>query len=115
LRTARCAIASRNHSRYPTARAFTTIACAYEQQYANILNYGEAFDATTFYDADGIEVGTVSRSCDSWWLGTDPDGVDVIINGSTGEVRSHGLVHSGEALSHLPNHLVLPLATRATE
>jgi hypothetical protein len=61
--------------------------------------------------------GLFDRKCDArrWWLGTDPDGVDVIINGSTGEVRSHGLVHSGEALSHLPDHLVLPLATRATE
>lgn len=90
----------------------TTIACPFEQQYANIMAYGDEMQSPAIRDADGRLLGTVNRSCDSWWLVTDPNGVDVMIDLESGKVRSHGMQHPGQSLSELPDQLALPLTTQ---
>jgi hypothetical protein len=89
----------------------TTIACAFEQQASNMHQYGARVAGTTLFDARGTRLATVDTSCDVWWMGTDSDGVAVIISQGTGEVRSHGTFHAGMATSALAAQVPTPLRT----
>jgi hypothetical protein len=89
----------------------TSIACPFEQQLANIVRYGEEMTPTTFYDASNRQIGAMTYSCDVWWRGTDPDGVDIVVNSVSGLVRSHGLVHPGQLTSLLPEYVEGPFSS----
>ena len=82
--------------------------CAFEQQLINIGKYGDSTSGS-LSDADGNTLATVTRTCDTWWRGMDGDGTDVIVNGATGAVRSHGLLHAGQVTSRLPAFVKTPL------
>lgn len=90
----------------------TAIACDFEQQLENIAEFGEETDAQELVDANGVSIATVDTSCAAWWLGADANGTTVIINQSTGEVRSHGKAHPGQELSGLPEFVSVPLTVR---
>ena len=51
----------------------------------------------------------VTHHCNEWYVGTDPAGVAVLVDDRTGEVQSHGTVHSGQVTSAVPA-LTRPLA-----
>ena len=87
----------------------TTIACAFEQQASNIYRYGTRVAPATLFDAHGTALATVDTSCESWWMGMDASGVNVIIERATGEVRSHGVFHPGMEMSALADRVVTPL------
>ena len=89
----------------------TQMGCAYEQQTYNIGLNGRRLSAsgTTLRDASGAAVGTVQYSCAQYLMGKDTNGVAVIVNSATGEVRSHGNFHPGFAVSSLPATLKTPL------
>ena len=53
-----------------------------------------------------------TEACREWILGSDPAGVVVLVNRTTGEVVSHGQVHSGYPTSALPAMLPLPISLR---
>lgn len=87
--------------------------CAFEQHAENIAEYGEALaDGSSMIDASGVVVASALYRCDGWILGEDADGVPIVIDTTTGEVESHGLVHKGTPTSDLPGTLALPLAIR---
>jgi hypothetical protein len=52
----------------------------------------------------------MTRTCDVWALGTDADGVTVVVQQTTGKVFSHGTQHPGQVLSRVASPLALPLA-----
>ncbi|HVZ35258.1 MAG TPA: hypothetical protein VG963_22685, partial [Polyangiaceae bacterium] len=62
----------------------TIIACPFEQQVHNIVKYGDQIDTQSLFDAAGNRIGNVTNSCDSWWLGQDESGLDILLDSSTG-------------------------------
>ena len=87
------------------------IACAWEQQYANITAHGERFVAPRALMVDGAAIGiAATMRCDQWLLATDEQGVSVFVNTDDGRVSSHGLVHSDVQPSTLPSVLPLPIS-----
>lgn len=87
--------------------------CAFEQHAENIAAYGEALpDGAHMTDADGVVVGSMQYRCNDWILGQDADGVAIVVDSATGEVKSHGQVHHGNPTSRLPATLELPLGVR---
>jgi len=51
----------------------------------------------------------VTHTCDAWALGTDPQGITVIVDRSSGLVVSHGNVHPGQPTSKLVSPLAQPV------
>lgn len=98
-----CAGAPEVHGQY-----VTIIGCPFEQQAVNILKFGDILAPQMLLDADGESIATVTGSCDSWWLGKDASGLDVILDSDTGRVMSHGFVHPGLPLSVLPDQMSAP-------
>jgi len=91
----------------------TMVGCAWEQQYANILAHGSALPpGESVIGSDGTMAASATRTCGDWIQGSDPSGVVVFVNRTTGEVRSHGSVHAGFATSSLQGGLPAPVAVR---
>ncbi len=89
----------------------TMSGCLFEQQLLNISRFGKSLPAVVL-DAADSPIATVDQSCGSWWVGKDANGVTVTIDGTTGDVRSHGAFHPGNVTSALPASVPLPLSTR---
>lgn len=88
----------------------TSISCPFLQQTANVVRFGAALgQPTELRDAKGSFVARVTHTCDTWALGTDAQGVTVVIRRDTGEVVSHGIEHPGQPISSLPSPLAAPL------
>lgn len=100
-----CAGAPEVHGQY-----VTLIGCPFEQQASNILKFGDAIEPQMLFDETGAAVATVSASCDSWWLGRDASGLDVLLDSETGKVLSHGFVHPGLPVSALPDQMPAPFS-----
>jgi hypothetical protein len=84
--------------------------CAFEQQLINISKFGTPVSGKAQVTAGAQATGVAATaSCKTWVLGTDAQGVQVIVNTSTGEVRSHGMFHQGAPSSTLPASLALPV------
>jgi hypothetical protein len=80
------------------------------QQVENVSTYGEKLAAkSVVLDATGALVANVTHSCDAWMLGTDPQGVVVVIQRDQGKVIAHGNMHKGEALSGVTSPVPLPV------
>ena len=91
----------------------TMVGCAWEQQYANILAHGSALPpGESVIGSDGTMAASATRTCGDWIQGSDPLGVVVFVNRTTGEVRSHGSVHAGFATSSLQGGLPAPVSVR---
>jgi len=91
----------------------TMAGCAWEQQYANIQAHGSALPSgESVIGSDGTTAASATRTCGDWVQGSDPSGVVVFVNRTTGEVRSHGSVHAGFATSSLQGGLPAPVAVR---
>jgi hypothetical protein len=87
--------------------------CPFVQQLTNISNYGAALPSgSVLSDGHGVVTATVSHSCDAWMLGTDADGVDVIIHRDQGKIFAHGNLHPGQPLSKVHSPLALPLTVK---
>jgi hypothetical protein len=83
--------------------------CPFVQQTDNITKFGAALHGSSaLYDAKGVHVATLTHTCDAWALGTDPDGVAVVVKRATGEFFSHGTLHPGQIKSRIPTPLPLP-------
>jgi hypothetical protein len=94
----------------PTDSALVTQAeCSFVQQTDNILHHGDALAVRALTDQSGLAAGTITNQCGEWLMAKDPSGLTVVISTTTGEVRSHGLVHPGQPISSLPRKLALPL------
>jgi hypothetical protein len=90
----------------------TTLSCAFEQQYQNIMAHGTVLKTPVAVRAGGAAINvTATSECGAWLLGTDEDGVMVFIDSTHGTVRSHGQVHPGYATSKLPETLALPIVS----
>jgi len=86
--------------------------CPFIQQADNITTFGRKLGApAALTDASGAHVATVTHTCDVWTIGTDADGVVVVVSGTTGQVVSHGNIHPGMVTTKLPAHVPTPLAT----
>lgn len=87
-----------------------SVSCPFLEQEENVGAYGEALDhPTELRDALGKTVARITYTCDTWAMGKDSDGVDVIIRRDSGDVVSHGLVHPGQPISKLGQQLRAPL------
>jgi hypothetical protein len=85
--------------------------CAFVNRLLDISDNGERFDTPRPLLSQGRDVGVqVSHSKAAWLLGSDTDGVAVIIDRDTGEVRSHGVMHTGREQSALPFVLDTPVS-----
>jgi hypothetical protein len=88
----------------------TSAACPFSQHADNVVKFGQALPGpSALFDPSGAQVATLTHSCNEWSVGADAQGVAIVVNTSTGEVRSHGQVHAGQATSTLPLRLELPL------
>jgi hypothetical protein len=88
----------------------TAVSCPFIQQTANVVRFGVALgQPTELHDAKGAIVARVTHTCDAWALGTDPQGVTVVIRRDSGEVVSHGIEHPGQPISALASPLDAPL------
>jgi hypothetical protein len=85
------------------------VGCPFEQQTDNILHHGNDLTVAV-KDASGAAVASAQMSCGRFLMAKDAHGVAIIIDTRSGEVRSHGSVHAGFAVSSLPEHLSLPLS-----
>jgi hypothetical protein len=90
----------------------TMVGCPFIQQTANIGKNGHAFAPADYSDAGGAPIGRFTTSCERWLLGADPNGTTIIVDTHTGDVISHGTVHSGQPLSTLPSRVGVPLVPR---
>lgn len=91
----------------------TAVSCPFVQHADNIAKYGEPLsESTDLLDGAGTKVATVTNTCDTWALGTDAQGLTVLVRFDSGEVISHGTQHPGQALSQLPSVLALPVRLR---
>ncbi len=91
----------------------TAVSCPFVQHTDNIAKYGESLSAPTdLLDGTGTKVATITNTCDTWALGTDAQGLTVVVRIDNGEVISHGTQHPGQALSRLPSVLALPVRLR---
>ena len=91
----------------------TAIACPFEQQVENIAKYGDALPASAaLYDGAGARIASVTHSCEGYTLGTDAQGVAVVIDEASGAIVSHGLLHAGQALTSLRSPMQLPAQVR---
>jgi hypothetical protein len=59
-----------------------------------------------------VVIANVTHSCDAWTLGTDAQGVTVVIHRDAGKVIAHGTVHPGEVLTNVHSPLRLPVQVR---
>ncbi len=88
----------------------TMVSCPWVQHTDNISKFGErAQGSGVLRDATGTQVATITDTCESWAMGTDAQGVLVVIRRDTGDVTAHGNLHAGQELSKLPAKLALPL------
>jgi hypothetical protein len=88
----------------------TMVSCPWVQHTDNISKYGAPSTSSgVLRDATGTQVATITDTCETWTMGTDAQGVLVIIRLDTGEVTAHGNMHPGQELSKLPEKLALPL------
>jgi hypothetical protein len=89
----------------------TMVSCPFIQHTDNISKYGAPATGTgALRDGTGLHVATITDTCETWAVGTDMQGVVVIVRFDTGEVVAHGNLHAGQELSKLPPKLALPLA-----
>lgn len=87
--------------------------CPFVQQLTNISNYGAALPSgSTLSDGHGVVTANVTHSCDAWVLGTDADGLDVIIHRDQGKIFAHGNLHPGQPLSKVHSPLALPVSLK---
>jgi hypothetical protein len=85
--------------------------CPFVQQVTNISTYGSALPSgSRVADGHGTVSANVSHSCDAWMLGTDAEGITVIIHRDEGKIFAHGNVHPGQALSKVHSPLALPVS-----
>jgi hypothetical protein len=90
-------------------RIATAIACPFVQHTENIATYGERLpDGSAIYDHDGALVANVTHACDGWTLGTDAQGITVVIDRVRGAVLSHGTLHAGQELTSVHSPMSLP-------
>jgi hypothetical protein len=88
----------------------TSAACPFVQHADNVAQFGEKLpNATPLLDGSGAVVATVTHTCDVWTLGTDAQGVTVIVDRSSGRVVSHGNLHPGQPTSRLASPLAQPV------
>jgi hypothetical protein len=90
----------------------TMVSCPFIQHTDNISKYGARVGGASgaaLRDAAGVEVATLTDTCETWAVGADMQGVVVIVRLDTGEVFAHGNLHAGQELSKLPPRLALPL------
>jgi hypothetical protein len=89
----------------------TSIGCGFIQQSHNITVNGEliAEAGVPLLDGSGAEVALITHHCGRWVIGQDAEEQTIIIAIDSGEVRSHGTLHSGESFSALGSSLSLPL------
>jgi hypothetical protein len=89
----------------------TSIGCGFVQQSYNVTNNGTVIDAAgvPLSDGRGATVATITHACGRWVIGQDTQDQTVIIAIDTGEVRSHGTLHTGQETSALGSNLELPL------
>jgi hypothetical protein len=86
------------------------IACPFIQHTENIRQYGEPLpEGAVLYDGQGAVIASVTHSCDVWTLGTDSQGIAVVIHRDKGEVISHGSLHAGQVVSTVASPLQLPV------
>jgi hypothetical protein len=87
--------------------------CPFVQQMTNISTYGDALPSgSVLADGHGVASANVSHTCDAWMLGTDADGVDVIIHRDQGKIFAHGNIHPGQVLSKVHSPLALPVSVK---
>jgi hypothetical protein len=87
--------------------------CPFVQQVTNISTFGSSVpQGSVIADGHGTVTGSVTHSCDAWMLGTDPDGVTIIVQRDLGKVIAHGNVHPGQALSKVHSPMALPVAVK---
>jgi hypothetical protein len=88
-------------------------ACPFIQHTENIAKFGTSLPArSALYDGSGAQVGTITHECDGWALGTDAEGVTIVVREATGEVVSHGTQHPGQTVSGVRTPIALPLLLR---
>ncbi len=91
----------------------TAISCPFVQHTSNIEKFGEPLtEARDLLDGAGVKVATITNTCDQWALGTDAQGLAVVVRLDSGRVISHGTEHVGQGLSRLPATLSLPVRLR---
>ena len=91
----------------------TAESCPFIQHADNISKYGEALNENQqLLDATGKVLATVTNTCDTWTLGTDANGVVVLIDRSNGMIVSHGLLHAGQPISTLVSPAAMPLTLK---
>ncbi len=94
-------------------RIATAIACPFVQHTENIAKYGEKLPKkSALYDGTGTVIANVTHTCDAWTLGTDAQGVAVVILRDKGEVISHGSMHAGQVLTNVASPVQLPVQVR---
>lgn len=90
-------------------RIATAIACPFVQHTENIAMYGERLpNDSALYDHDGALIANVAYACDGWTLGTDAQGITVVIDRTKGTVISHGSLHAGQELTSVHSPMTLP-------
>jgi hypothetical protein len=97
-----------------TAGGYVTVSgCAFLQHSDNIARYGQRLpENAALYDGTGTLVARVTHGCDAWLLGTDEQGVTVIVRRDQGTVTAHGSIHPGQALSQVASPVRLPVEMR---
>jgi hypothetical protein len=91
----------------------TSAACPFVQHADNVAQFGDKLpNATSLHDGSGAVVATVTHTCDAWALGTDAQGITVIVDRSSGRVVSHGNLHPGQPTSQLVSPLAQPVTLR---
>lgn len=91
----------------------TSASCPFIQQLDNISDFGQKVSGPTrLYDGSGVLVANVTHTCDRWALGTDPQGMTIIVEKDRGLVVSHGTSHPGQALSSVTSPALLPVQLR---
>jgi hypothetical protein len=90
----------------------TTVGCAFENQLFNLSRLGAVSSAPALFDAEGHELASATRSCDVWWQASDANAVTILINGKTGEIRAHGMVHANMPTTTLPPFVPAPITAR---
>jgi hypothetical protein len=89
----------------------TGAGCPFVQQVSNISTYGDALAAgAVLSDGQGGTVADATHTCDAWTLGTDPDGVAIIVHRDKGTVIAHGNLHPGQELTKVHSPLSLPVS-----
>jgi hypothetical protein len=88
----------------------TGAGCPFVQQVSNISTYGDTLPAgSVLSDGHGGTIANVTHACDVWTLGTDAQGVAIIVHRDKGSVIAHGNLHPGQELTKVHSPVVLPV------